>query len=77
MVKKKKSTHQCRRHGAKWQLAPIFLPGKAREQRSLVDYCPWGCKESDMTEQLSTHTLRIKKVNVKKSQIQELCATCS
>ena len=24
------------------------------EQRSLVDYSPWGCKESDMTEQLST-----------------------
>ena len=23
-------------------------------QRSWVDYCPWGCKESDMTEQLST-----------------------
>ena len=21
---------------------------------SLVDYSPWGCKESDMTEQLST-----------------------
>ena len=25
-------------------------------QRSLVGYSPWGCKESDMTEQLSTHT---------------------
>ena len=23
-------------------------------QRSLVGYSPWGCKESDMTEQLST-----------------------
>ena len=23
------------------------------EQRSLVGYSPWGCKESDMTEQLS------------------------
>ena len=23
-------------------------------QRSLVGYCPWGHKESDMTEQLST-----------------------
>ena len=22
----------------------------------LVDYSPWGCKELDMTEQLSTHT---------------------
>ena len=24
------------------------------EQRSLVGYSAWGCKESDMTEQLST-----------------------
>ena len=23
-------------------------------QRSLVGYCPWGCKESHMTERLST-----------------------
>ena len=25
-------------------------------QRSLVGYSPWGCKESDMTEHLSTST---------------------
>ena len=25
--------------------------------RSLADYSPWGHKELDMTEQLSTHTL--------------------
>ena len=24
-------------------------------QRSLMDYSPWGCKESDMTERLSTY----------------------
>ena len=24
---------------------------------SLVGYSPWGCKESDMTEQLTLHTL--------------------
>ena len=29
---------------------------KPHGQRSLVDYSSWGCKESDMTEQLSTHT---------------------
>ena len=23
---------------------PVFLPGKVRGQRSLVDYSPWGCK---------------------------------
>ena len=35
-----------------WQPTPAFLPG----QRSLADYSPWDCKESDMTEQLSTKT---------------------
>ena len=25
-------------------------------QRSLMGYSPWGCKELDMTEQLSIHT---------------------
>ena len=26
-----------------------FLPGKSHGQRSLVDYSPWGGRESDMT----------------------------
>ena len=39
----------------KWQLTPIFLPGEVHGQRILMDDNPWGCKESDMTEQL-THT---------------------
>ena len=29
-----------------------LLPGKFYGQRSLLDYSPWGHKESDMTEQL-------------------------
>ena len=29
---------------------PVFLPGKFHGQRSLVDYCPLGCKELYMTE---------------------------
>ena len=33
--------------------APVFLPGKSHGQRSLVDYSPWGRKESDTTERLS------------------------
>ena len=37
-----------------WQPTPVFLPGEFHGQRSLVDYNLWGCKESDMTEQLST-----------------------
>ena len=33
---------------------PVFLPRKSHGQRSLAGYSPYGCKESDMTEQLST-----------------------
>ena len=40
----------------KWQPAPVFLPGKFREQRSLVGYSSLSRKELDMTEQLNTHT---------------------
>ena len=28
----------------KWQLTPVFLPGKCSGQRSLVGYSPWDCK---------------------------------
>ena len=38
------------------QPTPVFLPGKFCGQRSLVGYSPWGCKELDMTKQLSTQT---------------------
>jgi len=41
----------------KWQLTLVFLPGKLHEQRSLAGYSPWGCKELDMTEQLSTQAM--------------------
>ena len=30
-----------------------ILPGELHEQRSLVGYSPWGCKESDMTAKLT------------------------
>ena len=33
---------------------PVFLLGKFHGQRSLLHFSPWGCKESDTTEQLST-----------------------
>ena len=36
-----------------WQLTSVFLPGELHEQRRLVGYTPWGCKESDMTQRLS------------------------
>ena len=40
----------------RWQPTPVFVPGKSRGQRSLMDYSPWDHKESEMTEWLSTHT---------------------
>ena len=39
----------------------MFLPGKWHGQRSLEGYSPWGCKESDMTEHMSTHTHSVRK----------------
>ena len=39
---------------------PVLLPGEFHGQRSLAGYSPWGCKESDITEQLTrTHTPQI------------------
>ena len=66
----KESACQCRRHKQrgfspwdgkipwrrKWHLPPVSLPGKFHGQRSLAGYSPCGCKESDTTKQLSTHT---------------------
>ena len=42
----------------KWQPTAVFLPGKSHGWRSLVDYSPWGRKESDTTEQLHYTTTR-------------------
>ena len=41
----------------KWQPTPVFLPGESHGQRSLAGYSPWGRKEWDSTEQLSTRSL--------------------
>ena len=50
----------------KWQPTPVFLPGKVHGQRSLGGYSPWGHKESDTTEQLSTaHNTHTKKKTLK------------
>ena len=57
---------RCKRHGftlwvgkipwkRKWQPTPVFWPGEFHRQRSQAGYNPWGCKELDMTEQLSAH----------------------
>ena len=41
--------HKWRRH---WHPTPVLLPGRSHGRRSLVCCGPWGCEESDMTEQL-------------------------
>ena len=57
----KESTYQYRRHRfnswvrkihwrRKWQPTPVLLPEKSHGQRSMAGYCPWGCKESNVTE---------------------------
>ena len=45
---------------------PVFLPGEFHGQRSfLAGYSPWGCKEVDKTEWLSTvHEILRKNVHV-------------
>ena len=36
-----------------WQPSPVFLPGEAHGERSLVGYSPWDCKDLDVTEQVT------------------------
>ena len=38
-----------------WLPTPVFLPGEFDGQRSLAGYSPWGCRESDTTEQLNNN----------------------
>ena len=60
----KESACQCRRPGfdpwvwkipwrREWLPTPVFLPEEFHRLISLVGYSPWGCKELDMTEQLT------------------------
>ena len=43
-----------------WLPTQVFLPGEFHGQRNLEGYCPQGCKEMHMTEQLSlTQNLHI------------------
>ena len=71
---RKEPTCQCRRHQRlrfnpwvrkipwrrAWQPTPVFLPEESHGQRSLVGYSPWGRKESDTSEHLSTQKYVIK-----------------
>jgi len=61
---------RCKRHGfspwigkipwrRKWQPTPVFLPGKSHGQEEPGGLWSRTCKETDMTEWLSTHILCI------------------
>ena len=43
----------------KWQPIPVFWPGESHGQRRLVGYSPWGHKELETTERLSTNVFYI------------------
>ena len=58
---------QCRRHKfnprlgkvpwrRNWQPAPVLLTEDPHGQRNLVGLSPWGCKNSDMIEQLNNNS---------------------
>ena len=47
-----------------WQPTPVFLPGESHGQRNVVGHRPWGCKESDPTEQLTYTHMYFKYVSV-------------
>ena len=39
----------------KWQPTPVFLTGKIPWTEESDRHSPWGCKESDTTEQTNTY----------------------
>ena len=45
-----------------------ILPGKSHGRGSLVDYSPWGHKESDMTEWLTLFTFLLLHISAKKNK---------
>ena len=78
------STYQCRRLRfdpwfgktllrRKWQPAPVFLLGKSHGQRSQVGCSPWGHKEWDTTEQLSTHACILSSIIISHFYINFYC----
>ena len=46
--------------GGAWQPTPVFLPGKSYGQRNLAGYSPWGYKESDTTEHITSHQANLR-----------------
>ena len=77
--KKKRICPQCRRPRfnswvgkipwrREWPLTPVSLLGESHGQRSLAGYSPWGCKELDMTDQLSHSHVSVVKLNTQTSR---------
>ena len=54
----------CGGPSVQWQPTPVFLPGEAHGQRNLMGYSPWGRKESDTAERLSTQYTISSYVNI-------------
>ena len=53
--------------GKQWQPTPIFLPRESHGQKNLLGCSPWGHKESDMTERLSTYAQSCREAQVRRS----------
>ena len=77
----KESAYQCGKHRfspwvgkilwrRKWQLTPIFLPGKSHRQRSLVGYIAWDCRR--MGHDLVTNNTVLE---TKDSVITRICSS--
>ena len=47
-----------------WLPTLVFLPGEFPEQRSLVSYSLWGCKELDTTEGLTLSSFSYSSINL-------------
>ena len=61
----------------KLQLTSIFLPPKSHGQKSLAGDRPWGCKESDMTEQVSSTAQALQDIRCCSSGDLPCCSYCS
>ena len=82
MLSGKESACQCRRcrfnprigkipQRRKWQLTPVFLPGKSHGQRNLVGYSPWGCKT--VRHDLATKQQQKTTLDAAEKKTSELC----
>ena len=66
-AKTKNSPLHCSRQT--WQPPPVFLPGEAHGQRSLMGYNLWGSKKSDRVERLTLTTYRVRSPLLRKHLI--------